>query len=179
MQVDLAGRAARVAAPPSALAEAIAAALAANGAVPVAADAPADILVVLADDAAGADALIRPAVAAMASCGRVVLLTSVLGLVPAHGEAAAGVAAAGIAHLAKALALELASRGVLVNAVAVGALAGDRLAARLRSHAQFGPATHADVANAVLFLADPASSYLTGHVLTVDGGFAAGYARDF
>jgi 3-oxoacyl-[acyl-carrier protein] reductase len=121
-----------------------------------------------------------PALArAMPRGGRVVLLTSALGLVPARGETEAGIVAAGIVHLAKSLAMELAADGVLVNAIAVGALEGEPLADRLRTHAQFGPATPRDVANAVLFAVDPASSYLTGHVLTVDGGWTAGYTRDF
>ncbi len=179
MEVELAGHVARVGGPPSALKDAIAAALAANGAALARADDRPDILVLLAATAADAAAMARPAAAAMPAGGRIVLLTSVLGLVPARGETEAGLAAAGIAHLARALAMEFAGGGVLVNAVAVGALEGDPLEQRLRGHAQFGPATMGDVARAVLFLVDPDSSYLTGHVLTVDGGFTAGYARDF
>jgi NAD(P)-dependent dehydrogenase (short-subunit alcohol dehydrogenase family) len=179
MEVDLAGRFARVQAAPSALADAIAAALRANGASVADPDGACDILVLIATNAANAAATARPVGKAMQPGGRIVLLTSALGLVPARGEAEWGIEAAGIIHLARSLALEFAGSGVLVNAVAVGAMAGERLAERLRSHAQFGPATWGDVANAVLFLVDPASSYVTGHVLTVDGGWTAGYARDF
>jgi NAD(P)-dependent dehydrogenase (short-subunit alcohol dehydrogenase family) len=162
------------------LADTIATALAANGATVFrdACDKP-DILVLLADDAVAAATLVRTASPTMPRGGRIVLLTSALGLVPVRGEADDGLTASAILHLARSLAMELADGGVLVNAVAIGALAGDRLAERLRTHAQFGPARPLDVANAVLFLVDPASSYLTGHVLTVDGGWTAGYARDF
>jgi NAD(P)-dependent dehydrogenase (short-subunit alcohol dehydrogenase family) len=41
------------------------------------------------------------------------------------------------------------------------------------------PAKPEEIAHAALFLAAPGSSYITGHVLTVDGGWTAGYARDF
>jgi NAD(P)-dependent dehydrogenase (short-subunit alcohol dehydrogenase family) len=169
MQVNLGGRVAWVAGPPSPVKDAIVAALAANGAT-LAAEHP-DILV---DTAPVPDATpsVRPS-------GRIVVVTWALGLVPARGEGDLAVAAAGVIARVRILAMELAGDGILVNAVAVGALEGDRLAARLRTHAQFGPATSDDVANAVLFLVDPDSSYLTGHVLTVDGGYTAGYARDF
>jgi NAD(P)-dependent dehydrogenase (short-subunit alcohol dehydrogenase family) len=180
MQVELAGRVAWVCGPPSPLNDAIAAALAANGA-DVAAAAPAhlDIFVLLAEGATAAAEHVARAAPTMPEGGRVVLLTSALGLVAMRGEAGRNVAAAGIVQLVRTLAMDLAGSGVLVNAVAVGALAGDTLADRMCSHAQFGPATIRDVANAVLFAVDPASSYLTGHVLTVDGGWTAGYARDF
>jgi NAD(P)-dependent dehydrogenase (short-subunit alcohol dehydrogenase family) len=169
MQVNLAGRVARVAGPPSPVKDAIVAALAANGAAR-GPDNP-DIFV---DTAPLPDAM--PSVRAG---GRIVVVTSALGLVPARGEGEVAVAAAAVIARVRTLAMALAGDGILVNAVAVGALEGDRLAARLRTHAQFGPATPDDVANAVLFLVDPDSSYLTGHVLTVDGGYTAGYARDF
>jgi NAD(P)-dependent dehydrogenase (short-subunit alcohol dehydrogenase family) len=179
MEVDLAGRVARVDGPPSALKDAITTALAASGAAPVSVRDQPDILVLLFQTAAEAAAVAHPAAAAMPKGGRIVLQTSVLGLVPVRGEAEAGLAAAAIVHLTRTLAMEFAGAGILVNGVAVGALAGDRLAERLSSHAQFGPATLRDIANAVLFLVDPANSYLTGHVLTVDGGWTAGYTRDF
>ena len=41
------------------------------------------------------------------------------------------------------------------------------------------PATVDEIAVSALFLADPENSYMTGHILTVDGGWTAGYARDF
>ena len=48
------------------------------------------------------------------------------------------------------------------------------------SHTAFKrPGAIADVTNAMLFLADPENTYMTGHILTVDGGWTAGFARDF
>ena len=41
------------------------------------------------------------------------------------------------------------------------------------------PATTQEIANGALFLAAPESSYITGHILTIDGGWTAGFARDF
>jgi NAD(P)-dependent dehydrogenase (short-subunit alcohol dehydrogenase family) len=180
MQVDLGGRVAWIGGEHTPLGEAIAAALTLNGAqlAPAAGD-RLDIAVHFGSNAEQAARSIRPMTERMPAGGRIVLLSSALGLVPALGEAAEGLDAAGVIHLSKALALEFAGRGILVNAIAVGPLADEPLAARVRSHAQFSPVTAQDVVNAVLFVVDPASSYLTGHVLTVDGGFVAGYARDF
>ena len=183
MQVDLAGRIARIEGPPSALREAIAGSLAANGATIGTTSAGAsqspEILVVLPGSAADTGRLARQIAATMPKGSRIVLVTSVLGLVPVRGEAEAGIEAAGIVHLTRSLAMELAQAGMLVNAIAAGAPAGEPLAARQRSHTQFGPPTPLDITNATLFLVDPASSYLTGHVLAVDGGWSAGYTRDF
>ena len=48
------------------------------------------------------------------------------------------------------------------------------------SHIPLGrPATTAEIAHGALFLAAPESSYITGHILTIDGGWTAGFARDF
>ncbi len=126
--------------------------------------------------------------------GRVINIASVLGLVPARLQSSYVAAKAGVVNLTRAMALELAPHGVLVNAVAPGSTrtkgwekwihdAGSEaldLHARLMSHIPLGrPATTQEIANAVLFLAAPESSYITGHVLTVDGGWTAGFSRDF
>ena len=126
--------------------------------------------------------------------GRIINIASVLGLVPARLQSSYIAAKAGVVNLTKAMALELAPHGVLVNAVAPGSTqtlgwekwikdAGSEaqdLHARLMSHIPLGrPGTPQEMANAVLFLAAPESSYITGHVLTVDGGWTAGFSRDF
>ena len=126
--------------------------------------------------------------------GRIVNIASVLGLVPARLQSSYIAAKAGVVNLTKAMALELAPHGVLVNAVAPGSTqtlgwekwikdAGSEaldLHARLMSHIPLGrPATTQEIADGVLFLAAPESSYITGHVLTVDGGWTAGFSRDF
>ena len=126
--------------------------------------------------------------------GRIVNIASVLGLVPARLQSSYIAAKAGVVNLTKAMALELAPHGVLVNAVAPGSTqtqgwekwikdAGSEaqgLHAKLMSHIPLGrPGTTQEMANAVLFLAAPESSYITGHVLTVDGGWTAGFSRDF
>jgi 3-oxoacyl-[acyl-carrier protein] reductase len=126
--------------------------------------------------------------------GRIINIASVLGLVPARLQSSYIAAKAGVVNLTKAMALELAPQGVLVNAVAPGSTqtqgweqwirnAGSEaqdLHTRLMSHIPLGrPGTPQEMANAVLFLAAPDSSYITGHVLTVDGGWTAGFSRDF
>ncbi|SDB29828.1 SDR family NAD(P)-dependent oxidoreductase [Bauldia litoralis] len=108
---------------------------------------------------------------------RIVHVISAAGVVPLRGDAAFSAAQAGLASLTRALAMELAP-DVVVNALAVGAV--DDADERLVSHSPLKrAATPAEIANAALFLADPANTYTTGHVMTVDGGWSIGYARDF
>jgi NAD(P)-dependent dehydrogenase (short-subunit alcohol dehydrogenase family) len=126
--------------------------------------------------------------------GRIINIASVAGLVPLRLQCAFVAAKAGVINLTKAMALELGPFGILVNAIAPGSIMtqGTRdlfygadgkfrdAAERLLSHVPLGrPGTTEEVAHAVLFLAAPESSYITGHVLTVDGGWTAGYTRDF
>lgn len=108
---------------------------------------------------------------------RVVNVFSAAGLVPIRGLARFSAAQAGLASLTRTLAMEFGP-ALRVNAVAVGA--HGEINARLLSHTALRrPATPEEIAVAALFLADPDNGYMTGHTLTVDGGWAAGYARNF
>lgn len=126
--------------------------------------------------------------------GRIINISSVVGLVPLRLQSAYVAAKAGVANLTRSMALELAKHNILVNAIAPGSTETDAwrewindasseqqaLYTRLLSHIPLGrPAKTSEIAHAALFLAAPESSYITGHVLTVDGGWIAGYSRDF
>ena len=110
--------------------------------------------------------------------GRIVNLTSVVGLTGNPGQANYAAAKAGILGFTKSLARELGSRGITVNAVAPGfidtdmtrALSEEQRAALLRQIPIGRLGTAAEVAAAVLFLVSPQSAYITGETLHVNGG---------
>jgi NAD(P)-dependent dehydrogenase (short-subunit alcohol dehydrogenase family) len=126
--------------------------------------------------------------------GRIINIASVAGLVPLRLQCAFVAAKAGVISLTKSMAIELGQFGILVNAIAPGSIMtqGTRdlfygedgqfrdSTQQLLSHIPLGrPGTTEEIAHAALFLAAPESSYINGHVLTVDGGWTAGYTRDF
>jgi NAD(P)-dependent dehydrogenase (short-subunit alcohol dehydrogenase family) len=126
--------------------------------------------------------------------GRIINIASIVGLVPLRLQCAFAAAKAGVVNLTKAMALELAPFGILVNGIAPGSILtegtrqlfygeGGQFHASVQKmidHIPLGrPGNVDEIAVAALFLAAPENSYTNGHMLTVDGGWTAGYAREF
>jgi 3-oxoacyl-[acyl-carrier protein] reductase len=109
--------------------------------------------------------------------GRIVNVASVVGLRANPGQANYAASKAGLIAMTKTVAVEVARRGVTVNAVAPGLIATDMTADLNGDLLSVVPAkragTPADVAACVRFLASEEAGYVTGAVLTVDGGMAA------
>jgi len=122
--------------------------------------------------------------------GRIVNVASVVGVTAMRLQSPFVAAKAGVIHLTRSMALELGPKGILVNSIAPGSVMTEgtkqlfygeegsfraQTAAFLK-HVPLGrPATVDEIAEAILFLCAPANSYMTGHLMMVDGGWTAGY----
>jgi NAD(P)-dependent dehydrogenase (short-subunit alcohol dehydrogenase family) len=124
--------------------------------------------------------------------GAIINIASVMGIVPARLQSAYTSAKAAVVNFTRSIALELAPHAIRANAIAPGSTLTDgtralfyneenqRQAESLLSFIPLGrPATVEDIAHAALFLAAPESSYITGIVLAVDGGWTAGFTRNW
>jgi len=128
----------------------------------------------------GAFASIRAASRGMMKrrSGRIINISSVVGVIGNRGQANYAASKAGLIGLTKSVAKELASRNILCNAVAPGFIATDMTAAlgddqRTALERQIPLerlGSPADIASAVAFLASDHAAYITGQVLVVDGG---------
>jgi len=151
---------------------------------------------IIAIDLTGVFLMSRLVGRAMRECGAgaIVNIASTTGIAPLRLQSPYIAAKAGVVNLTKSMAIELAKDGVRVNAVAPGSTATEAwetwmndpaskasnlLAGQMASIPMGRPGTTQEIAQAVLFLASPAASYVTGHTLVVDGGWIAGYARDW
>lgn len=144
-----------------------------------------DFTAVLDTNLSGSFRVARRAVKPMmrARAGRLIFLSSVVGLTGSAGQANYASAKAGLVGLARSLAREFASRNITANVVAPGPIETDMTAAlgddrqgELAAAVPLGRfGTTDEVAAAVTFLASPEAAYITGAVLPVDGGLGMGH----
>ena len=115
--------------------------------------------------------------------GRIVIIGSQHGMVASPGGFSYGVSKAAVLQMMRQIAVEHAREGIICNAVSPGKIltgkSGPAVAPEMIAYSEARTplprlGTPADVAQAVLFLADPATTFVTGHNLLVDGGWMAG-----
>jgi 3-oxoacyl-[acyl-carrier protein] reductase len=135
---------------------------------------------VLQTNLTGAHFCIQQALPTMmkARAGRIINISSVVAQSGNAGQANYVAAKAGLIGLTKAIAIEIASRGITVNAVAPGFIEtpmtevlADKVKEELKTRIPLGRmGSPRDVASAIVFLASDEAGYITGHVLNVNGG---------
>lgn len=122
--------------------------------------------------------------------GRIVNISSIVGLVPVRNTCSFAAAKAGVVNLTKAMALELGSKNITVNCVAPGSVIfegtrelvyGDPVAAEhmLSFIPMHRPGEDYEISGPVVFLCSDYASYMNGSVVTVDGGWTCGYHKDY
>ena len=121
--------------------------------------------------------------------GKIINISSIVGVVPLRNQCAFAAAKAGVIHLTKAMAIELASFGITVNVICPGSIQIPKVMDSLYADGRYEsilshipmkrPGTPLDIANAALYLASDEAGYVTGAVHVVDGGWTCGFARDW
>jgi NAD(P)-dependent dehydrogenase (short-subunit alcohol dehydrogenase family) len=122
--------------------------------------------------------------------GRIINISSIVGEVPLRNQCAFAAAKAGVVNLTKAMAIELAPFGILVNAICPGSImfegtralfyADKQRAERMISHIPLGrPGEPKEIAGMTIMMSSDEISYMTGNIVTIDGGWICGFARDF
>ncbi len=122
--------------------------------------------------------------------GRIINVSSIVGEVPLRNQCAFAAAKAAVLNLTKAMAIELAPYGILVNAICPGSImfegtralfyADKEKADRMMSHIPLGrPGEPHEIAGTTILLSSDEITYMTGNIVTIDGGWICGFARDF